>query len=124
MTEDAVPLTAPGENLLGSLLGQPGLTAIPVLGSFHASDVFFYWFGTIPDTVSQNSKHLMGVLISFVHNQDPNQHDMADVPNWPQWDSEGKQTIHFQESGVDVVTDAYREEQMDYINEIGDSLRI
>jgi hypothetical protein len=49
---------------------------------------------------------------------------MPNVPNWPKYDSYGRQTIHWQESGVDVITDDYRQEEMNYLNELGDSLRI
>jgi hypothetical protein len=118
---------APGQDILSQNFHGLGTTDIPQLGSFHASDVFLYWFGTIPEELSRNSYHLMGVLVAFVSAQDPNQHGMEDVPEWPRWDddaSAGKATMRFRESGVDVVRDDYRAVQMDYINEIGDDLRV
>lgn len=120
-TKFSVPLASLGDSLLGKLLGRLKVTNIPYLGSFHASDVFFYFFGTIPDTVSQNSRHLMGSLVHFVHDLDPN-HD--EIPEWPQWDSASLETMHFQEEGLGLITDDYRKEGMDYINGIKDFLRI
>lgn len=120
-TKFSVPLSVLGDSLVGKLLGQLKLTNIPYLGSFHASDVFFYFFGTIPDSISNNSRHLMGSLVHFVHDLDPN-HD--EIPTWPEWDSEALETMHFREEGLELVTDDYRKEGMDYINEIKDSIRI
>jgi hypothetical protein len=51
-------------------LGELGLD-VPVLGSFHASDVTFYDFGTVPDA---NTKNIMDTLIAFVSSLDPNNH--------------------------------------------------
>jgi hypothetical protein len=64
---------------------------------------------------------LQGSLISFVHDLDPN-HD--DIPQWPQWDATNLDTMHFKEEGLELIKDDYRAEGMNYINEIGDSLRI
>jgi carboxylesterase type B len=120
-TKFSIPLSTLGDSLAGKLLGRLKLTNIPILGSFHASDVFFYFFGTIPDTVSQNTRHLQGSLVSFVHDLDPN-HD--EIPNWPQWSSSNLDTMHFREEGLELIKDNYRAEGMAYINEIGDSIRI
>ncbi|KXH32332.1 sterol esterase carbohydrate esterase family CE10 [Colletotrichum simmondsii] len=97
------------------------LEAIPYLGSFHASDVVLNFFGTLP---ANNSRHLMGTLIAFVNNLDPNKHDMSDVPTWPQYESTSRSTILWGEAGAEIVADDYREEAIAYLNEIGDSLRI
>ncbi|RDW60637.1 carboxylic ester hydrolase-37 [Coleophoma cylindrospora] len=124
LIEQAVPLPLIDETPLGEIIAETGVTGIPVLGSFHVSDVVLNWFGTLPASVSQNSYHLMGVLVSFVNHLDPNQHGMASVPTWPEYNSTSRETIRWQESGVDVIVDDYRQEQMNYLNEIGDYLRI
>ncbi|KAI5359782.1 putative carboxylesterase, type B, carboxylesterase type B, active, alpha/Beta hydrolase [Septoria linicola] len=121
VTAFTVPLSVIGDSIVGKLLGQLKATKIPYLGSFHASDVFFYFFGTIPDTISNNSRHLMGSLVHFVHDLDPN-HD--EIPQWPQWDSANLESMHFREQGLELIKDDYRKEGMDYINEIKDSIRI
>lgn len=120
-TKFSVPTSDLGDTAVGKLLGDLGATDIPILGSFHASDVFFNFFATIPTSVSLNSRHLQGALVSFTHGLDPNH---SELPNWPQWDSADLQTMHFQESGPELIKDDYRSEEMAYINEIGDTLRI
>ena len=120
-TKFSVPLSVVGDTLVGKLLGRLKATNIPILGSFHASDVFFYFFGTIPDTVSNNSRHLMGALVHFVHDLDPNH---SEIPQWPQWDSGNLETMHFQEEGLELIKENYRKDGMDYINQIKDDIRI
>lgn len=122
--EASVPLSAVGSTPLGSLLGSLGATNIPVLGSFHAFDIFFNWFGTIPPELSNNSRHMMRVLVSFIHNLDPNQHGEDDIPKWPQWDRQNLETIRFKESGVDIIRDDYRNASMAFFNEIRDSTHL
>lgn len=97
------------------------LRAIPFLGSFHASDVVLNFFGALP---GNNSRRLMGSLIAFVNNLDPNGHGMEDVPAWPQYDSTDRSTMLWSETGVGIVADDYRKDAIAYLNEIGDSLRI
>ena len=109
---------------IGQILDSTKLTELPTLGSFHASDIVLNWFGTLPPTLSKNSDNLLSILVSFVHDQDPNGHGKKDLPHWPTYNENEKQTIHFVEGSVDVITDNYREKQMEYINEISDSLRI
>lgn len=125
LIEQSIPLpNASDIPLVSAFLNNSGLTEIPILGSFHASDVILNWFGTLPGTVSKTSYHLMGTLIAFVNDLNPNDHGMANVPDWPQYDDEQKSTMHWQETGVEIIADDYRQEAMAYLNEIGDSLRI
>jgi acetylcholinesterase len=124
-TEQEIPASVLGGTPIGSILSSTGLINIPVLGSFHACDVILNWFGTLPGLVSRNSYHLMGSLVAFTHNLDPNTAGMDDVPNWSQYDSSSRQTMNWKEEGdIKVITDDYREEQMNYLSEIGDSIRI
>ena len=123
--ETEVPASVLGGGTIGNILTDTGLTDVPILGSFHASDVFLNWFGTIPEAVSRNTYHLMGVLVAFTHNLDPNTAGLQDVPNWPQYDSSKRQAMSWKEEGdVTVITDNFRSEGIDYLNEIKDSLRI
>lgn len=124
--EASLPLSDLGSTVLGDLVGGGGLglTDIPVLGSFHAFDVFFNWFGTLPPELSLNSRHMMGVLVSFIHNLDPNQHGQEDLPEWPQWDAEHLATIRFSETEVDIIRDDYRNASIAFLNEMRDSMRL
>lgn len=125
LIEQSIPLPLlPALPLVSSILDKTSLTDIPILGSFHASDVILNWFGTLPETVSKNTYHLMGVLVAFVNQGDPNGHGMEGIPTWPQYEGEGRQTMLWKENGVDVVKDDWREEGMEFLNEIGDVLRI
>ena len=124
LTEQRLPLPLLEGTPIGQIIDKPPLLEIPLLGSFHASDIVLNWFGTLPEALSQNSVHLIAVLVAFVHDQDPNQHGLSGLPHWPTYEPESLQTMHFVEGDVDLVTDDYRKEQMDYINEISDAVRI
>lgn len=122
-TQVSLPLPLIDNTFLGGLLGLTGLTDIPLLGSFHSFDTTFYLFETLPAALSNNVKNIMGTWISFVYNQDPNQHGLK-LPYWPQYDQNAKKMFLFKETGPNVITDTYRSEQMDYINKIRDHIRI
>ncbi|KAL5332203.1 Alpha/Beta hydrolase protein [Aspergillus crustosus] len=108
-----LPLSPPllGDNILN----------IPVLGSFHGSDIFFYDYGTLP---VPNSKNIMDTTISFVSTLDPNNHGRSGLTKWPEYTSSAKNMYHFIESGPEVITDTYREDQMAYINSHADAFLI
>ncbi|KAF2756481.1 sterol esterase [Pseudovirgaria hyperparasitica] len=112
-----------GLPIVGTLLNTLKLANIPVLGSFHVSDVVLYWFGLLPPTVSRNSLHLMSVLVSFVNHLDPNQHGLSDLPKWPLFDESGRKTMHLRESQTDIITDDYRANAIKFINDNGDVFR-
>ena len=107
--------------ILGQLPALTSLTGLPVLGSFHVSDVVLNCFGTVPSTISKNTLNLMSTYISFVNTHDPNNHGLAGLPNWPQWDPNGKAMFRYKESGPDIIKDDYRETQMRFINDNGDT---
>ncbi|KAK1483526.1 sterol esterase carbohydrate esterase family CE10, partial [Colletotrichum cuscutae] len=81
---------------------RSALEAIPYPGSFHASDAVLNFFGTLP---ANNSRHMMGTLIAFVNNLDPNKHNMSDVPAWPQYESTSQSIILWSEAGAEIVAD-------------------
>ncbi|KAF2756378.1 carotenoid ester lipase [Pseudovirgaria hyperparasitica] len=105
------------------LLPNNPLTKLPILGSFHAFDVFFYMFANLPRQLSKNVDNRQATAISFVRTLDPNNHG-RDIPYWPQWTGKGRETYHFLESGPGVIRDDYRVEQMEYINAHPDSFLI
>lgn len=122
-TEVSLPLSILSKSFVGKLLSATGLSDIPVLGSLHAFDALFYLFGTLPGALSNNSQNIMSTVISFVNHGDPNRHGL-EIPEWPRYDTKSKSSYQFRESGPRVIADTYREEAMEYINSIGDSLRI
>ncbi|CAN8101770.1 unnamed protein product [Discula destructiva] len=105
--------------LLG-LLPDTDLTNVPLLGSFHAYDVWFNVNGFLPAAISKNTLHRQATAVSFVRNLDPNMHGL-DIPDWPEYTAEGLETYRFVESGPEVVKDDYRVDAMAYINAHPDS---
>lgn len=103
--------------VLGQLGELGGLTGLPVLGSFHVSDVVLNTFGTLPPAISRNSRDIMNTYIAFVNSQDPNTHGLEDLPEWPKWAPEGKAMFRYREGGAEVIVDDYREEQMRFLND-------
>lgn len=105
------------------LLPNTVLTKVPVIGSVHAFDVFFYMFANLPRALSKNTQNRQATAISFTRTLNPNNHGLS-IPNWPQWSRGGVETYHFLESGPEVIKDDYRVEQMEYINRNADAFRI
>lgn len=105
--------------LPGGLLTN--LTNLPVLGSFHVSDVVLNSFGRVPAALSKNTLNIMSTYIAFMNSQDPNNHGLEGLPEWPTWDPEGKAMFKYQESGPVIIKDDYREEQMGFVNRNADT---
>lgn len=61
------------------ILGASGLDVaqLPVLGSFHASDVTMNVFAETPATISKNTLNIMSTFISFANTHDPNNHGLG-----------------------------------------------
>lgn len=108
---------------LAGLLPDSDLTNLPLLGSFHAFDVWFNVFGTVPAALSKNTQNRQATIISFVRNLDPNSHGL-DIPDWPEYTADGLETYRFAESGPEVIRDDYRVEGMEYINSHPDAFLI
>lgn len=109
--------------MLGQVDALSGLTGLPLLGSFHASDVILNSFGLILPALSKNSRNLMSTYVAFVNSQDPNNHGLKDLPHWPTWDPEGKAMFNYRESGTRIIKDDFREKQMSLLNDKGDTYR-
>lgn len=107
--------------LLGQVGALSGLTGLPLLGSFHVSDVVLNSFGLLPPAVSKNSRDLKSTYVSFVNSQDPNNHGLKDLPYWPTWDPEGKAMFNYRESGARIIKDDFREEAMRFMNDNADT---
>lgn len=107
--------------ILGQVAPLSSLTGLPLLGSFHASEVLFNAFGSIPAAISKNTLNIMSTFIAFVNTLDPNNHGLGNLPAWPTWDPEAKSLFEFKESGCDIIKDDYREEAMAFVNENADT---
>lgn len=112
--EDSIPL-------LGQipLISNLGISNLPLLGSFHVSDVTLYTFGLVPAALSKNTLNLMSTIISFATTHDPNNHGL-NLPYWPQYNTDNKTLFRYKEDGPDLIPDTYREEAFDFQNENGD----
>jgi acetylcholinesterase len=107
------------------LLGQSDLlnalhvTALPVLGSFHISDVVLYAFGTIPAAISKNSLNIMSSLITFANHHDPNvaSSQGLDLPFWPKYNPTDRMQFKFAENGTETFPDDYRTAAFNFIND-------
>ena len=110
--------------LLGqiSLLNPTQLNDLPVLGSFHISDVALNAFGTIPATLSKNTLNIMSSLITFANNLDPNTQGLG-LPTWPKYNPNAPQQFQFREDGCRIIGDEYRKTQMDFIEKNAAQLR-
>lgn len=109
--------------ILGQIDLLGGLTNLPVLGSFHASDVAFNSFGLLPPLLSQNSKNIMSTNIAFVNSLDPNNHGLQ-LAKWPKWTPQDKAMFNFKETGPDVIRDDFREEAMRLVNDNAETYMI
>ncbi|KAJ0347526.1 hypothetical protein COL154_009607 [Colletotrichum chrysophilum] len=99
------------------------LTHLPVLGSFHAFDVWFYMFAGLPYGLSKNTNAYQATAISFIRTLSPNNHGL-DLADWPRYSEEGLETYNFKESGPEIVKDDYRVEAMQFFNDHPDSFLI
>lgn len=106
------------------LINKLGLANLPALGSFHVSDAVLHTFGTIPASLSRNTRNIMGTIIAFANTLDPNNHGFNDLPGWPTYDKDTKKLYEFKETGPSVISDTFRQEAMQYINDNAESLGI
>ncbi|EZG03171.1 hypothetical protein H106_06673 [Trichophyton rubrum CBS 735.88] len=92
---------------------------IPVLGTFHASDILpsFGFTPGFPSTSIQN------YYLSFVNTLDPNKGTPSGFPNWPRW-SEGKTLLNFEALKNSYLTDDFRQESAMYLEKHTDILHI
>ncbi|EGE00060.1 lipase [Trichophyton tonsurans CBS 112818] len=92
---------------------------IPVLGTFHASDILtsFGYTPGVPSTSIQN------YYLSFVNTMDPNKGTPFGFPKWPRW-SEGKKLLNFEAVKNSLLTDDFRQESAKFLDEHADILHI
>jgi carboxylesterase type B len=62
----------------------------------------------------------MSTIVSFAATHDPNNHGLADLPYWPQYNTQNKTLFRYKEDGPDLIPDTYREEAFNFQNDNGD----
>ncbi|VUC29770.1 unnamed protein product [Clonostachys rosea] len=91
--------------------------ATPFLGTFHGSDLGLMSSGQ-PSVPYQA---ILQYYISFINFLDPNKLGQnGEVPNWPQWDTNGKKMMEFRDNATSVVTDNARQEAYEYFVKVQD----
>lgn len=102
-----------------TILGASGLDVaqLPVLGSFHASDVTMNVFAETPATISKNTLNIMSTFISFANTHDPNNHGLSGLPYWPKYNTSNRTMFQFEEDGPKLITDDFRQAAIDQVND-------
>lgn len=91
---------------------------LPILGTFHVSDVLQTFYGLKPNYASRSSR---AYYFSFVYNLDPNVGNS--YMTWPKW-SVGGNLMQFYASGAVLLRDTFRGDSYDWIVANVGSLRI
>lgn len=81
---------------------------LPVVGTFHASDVLFQYFLDIGP-----AKLYRRYWIAFANHGDPNQG--SGLPNWKQYTTSGKEMLGIDLTGGSMITDNTREDAMNFL---------
>lgn len=89
------------------------LSAVPVLGTFHGSDVQ-QGFGSFGDTDAKKVQH--AYYLSFFNTLDPNNGTSSEFSTWPQWTEDGREILMLTNSiQSDVGNDTFREDSYQYL---------
>ncbi|KAK2071289.1 hypothetical protein P8C59_005725 [Phyllachora maydis] len=92
---------------------------IPVLGTFHASDVLQVFYGILPDYASRATQ---SYYANFVYNLDPNDASGGTgaaskvAMDWPRWGA-GRQLMNFMVESAGLVVDDFRNASYQFIVE-------
>ncbi|KAL7929150.1 alpha/beta-hydrolase [Trichoderma chlorosporum] len=79
------------------------------------------WIGPYP-IISRLATFVSRSWVSFVHDQNPNNHGLQDQPVWPKYDASKPQNIVFRAGASWVETDNWRQEQLAYWGELWSEL--
>lgn len=97
--------------------------AIPILGTFHATDIFQIVFGIYPNTASASMRNY---YFNFAYNLDPNDssgtNSTVSFTNWPRW-SENQMLLQIYAFSLDLIQDTFRSNASDIILKYLTSLR-
>ena len=82
---------------------------LPILGTFHASDLLQVFFGVLPNYASVATR---SYYLSFVNHMDPNTN--SGFKDWPRW-SVGKKLMNFYPLTAWTIDDDFRSDSYDFI---------
>ncbi|KIW07059.1 uncharacterized protein PV09_01950 [Verruconis gallopava] len=100
-----------------------GLTGLLAGSRVADADCFFYVFAGLPGLLSTNTVNRQATILAFARTLDPNKHGL-DIPHWPAFTRDGRETYNLRESGPRLEKDDYRWDAIEYINANADSLVI
>ncbi|KAI9739845.1 MAG: hypothetical protein M1818_004901 [Claussenomyces sp. TS43310] len=86
------------------------LNDLPILGTFHGSDVLEVFFLTSGSPATSAHDY----YFNFIYNLDPN-NGTAGLINWPRW-SESQQALQFGLTGNKLIADDFRSEASEFIS--------
>ncbi|KAF9890631.1 hypothetical protein FE257_005762 [Aspergillus nanangensis] len=93
----------------------------PILGTFHGSDLLQVFFGIFDNYAARS---IRTYFVNFVYSLDPNDHGgSSDYPEWPTWES-NRQLLNVDKDKATLITDDFRSDSFDVMEEIGGSLRL
>ncbi|CZT03141.1 probable triacylglycerol lipase V precursor [Rhynchosporium agropyri] len=82
---------------------------LPVLGTFHGSDLLQVFYGAYPNYASSS---IRSYYFSFVYNLDPNVG--SPYRDWPRW-NKAQQLMNFYATGARLLADDFRSSSYDWI---------
>jgi carboxylesterase type B len=95
---------------------------VPVLGTFHGSDILVA-FGTLGPIVPTQT--YQGYIINFINNLDPNSGSTAaPLINWPQYTKANRELVLIGALGNSLLPDTFRKNASDYLEGMTSSLRV
>ncbi|WOO85999.1 putative secreted lipase [Vanrija pseudolonga] len=100
---------------------------IPVVGTFHASDIVQVWFGILPNYASKNIRNYFA---NFVYNLDPNNASGGTNGNskvrevWPRWNPANPVLIQFFAGFFGTIKDDFRQASADSLEKNRQVFRI
>ncbi|EQK97460.1 lipase 3 precursor [Ophiocordyceps sinensis CO18] len=91
-----------------------------VVGTFHASDILFIFYGILPNKAMQSCRTY---YFNFLHNLDPNK-GVGGYAEWPRW-RDGNRLMWFKSAFEnEIIDDDFRGGALGWLEEHGDMLRI
>lgn len=96
------------------------LYGTPFVGTFHASDILFIFYGILPNKAMQSCRTY---YFNFLHNLDPNK-GVGGYAEWPRW-RDGNRLMWFKSAFEnEIIDDDFRGGALGWLEEHGDMLRI
>lgn len=82
---------------------------LPGFGTLHANDIAWQWFVNLGPT-----KAYLNYFISFANHLDPNTNN-GGLPKWPEYTTDGKDTLEIGFTNYGTLKDDFRTEQIQYL---------